>query len=147
MIQIDILSVSLRWLIKKMFLISTNLSLSTTNKEVNRGFVWDNPVPDIWLSVWLNFLSSCWLSLVAFGKFSFQNLLLNQLFESDFCVVQPDTFYHHQVCEQATTKNRVFKSLVAASDTGKLQYILNSLKIGTFQPHFDKLFKSTLPAT
>ena len=37
-----------------------------------------------------------------------------------------------------STKNRVFISLVGPSETGKSQLIYNWLKIGTFQPKFDK---------
>ena len=37
-----------------------------------------------------------------------------------------------------STKNRVFFSLVGPSETGKSQLIYNWLKIGTFQPKFDK---------
>ena len=37
-----------------------------------------------------------------------------------------------------STKGRVFISLVAISETGKSQPIYNWLKIGTFQPRFDK---------
>ena len=37
-----------------------------------------------------------------------------------------------------STKNRVFFSLVGPSETGKLQLIYNWLKLGTFQPKFDK---------
>ena len=39
-----------------------------------------------------------------------------------------------------STKNRVFTSLVGPSETGKSQLIYNWLKIGTFQPKFDKIF-------
>ena len=39
-----------------------------------------------------------------------------------------------------STKNRVFISLVGPSETGKLQLIYNWLKIGTFQPEFDKIY-------
>ena len=38
-----------------------------------------------------------------------------------------------------STKNRVFISLVGRSETGKSQLIYNWLKIGTFQPKFDKI--------
>ena len=38
-----------------------------------------------------------------------------------------------------STKNRVFISLVGPSETGKSQLIYNWLKIGTFQPKFDKI--------
>ena len=38
-----------------------------------------------------------------------------------------------------STKNRVFISLVGPSETGKSQLICNWLKIGTFQPKFDKI--------
>ena len=37
-----------------------------------------------------------------------------------------------------STKNRVFISLVSPSETGKSQFIYNWLKIGPFQPQFDK---------
>ena len=39
-----------------------------------------------------------------------------------------------------STKNRVFISLVGHSETGKLKPIYNWLKIGTFQPKFDKIY-------
>ena len=39
-----------------------------------------------------------------------------------------------------STKNRVFISLVGPSETGKSQFIYNWLKIGTFQPKFDKIY-------
>ena len=38
------------------------------------------------------------------------------------------------------TKNRVFIPLVGPSKTGKWQLIYNWLKIGTFQPKFDKIY-------
>ena len=41
-----------------------------------------------------------------------------------------------------STKNRVFISLVGPSETGKSQLIYNWLKIGTFQPKFDKIYFS-----
>ena len=37
-------------------------------------------------------------------------------------------------------KNRVFISLFGPSGTGKSQLIYNWLKIGTFQPKFDKIY-------
>ena len=39
-----------------------------------------------------------------------------------------------------STKNRVFISLVGPSKTGKLQLIYNCLKVGTFEPKFDKTY-------
>ena len=39
-----------------------------------------------------------------------------------------------------STKSRVFISLVGPSETGKSQLIYNWLKIGTFQPKFDKIY-------
>ena len=38
------------------------------------------------------------------------------------------------------TKNRVFISLVGPSETGKSQNLYIWLKIGTFQPKFDKIY-------
>ena len=39
-----------------------------------------------------------------------------------------------------STKNRVFISLVGLSETGKSQLIHKWLKVGTFQPKFDKIY-------
>ena len=39
-----------------------------------------------------------------------------------------------------STKNRVFFSLVGPVETGKPQLNYNWLKIGTFQPKFDKIY-------
>ena len=39
-----------------------------------------------------------------------------------------------------STKNQVFISLVGPSETGKSQLIYNWLKIGIFQPNFDKIY-------
>ena len=39
-----------------------------------------------------------------------------------------------------STKNRVYTLLVGPSQTGKTQLIYNWLKIGTFQPKFDKIY-------
>ena len=39
-----------------------------------------------------------------------------------------------------SAKNRVLLSLVGPSDTGKSQFLYNCLKIGTFQPKFDKIY-------
>ena len=39
-----------------------------------------------------------------------------------------------------STKNRVFISLVGSTETGKSQLIYTWLKIGTFQPKFDKIY-------
>ena len=41
-------------------------------------------------------LSLCWSSLVAFGEFTFQKLLTNQLFGLEIFAVRQDTFYLHQ---------------------------------------------------
>ena len=39
-----------------------------------------------------------------------------------------------------STKNRVFYSFVDSSEIGKLHPVYNWLKIGTFQPKFDKIY-------
>ena len=39
-----------------------------------------------------------------------------------------------------STRNPVFISLVGPSETGKSQLIYNCLKVGTFQPKFDKIY-------
>ena len=38
--------------------------------------------------------------MAAFGEFTFQKLVTNQLFELDFCAVRQDTFYPRQDYEQ-----------------------------------------------
>ena len=55
--------------------------------------------------------------MVAFGEFTFQELVTNQLFGLEFCAVQQDTFDPRQDFEQVNFyKNRVFISLVGPSD-------------------------------
>ena len=48
-------------------------------------------------------LSFCWLSLVAFGEFTFEKLVTNQQFGLESCVLRQDTFYLHQDYEQTIT--------------------------------------------
>ena len=117
------------------------MTLTTTINRENLGPVWDKPVPDRWLCFSPNFLSFCWSSSVVFGEFTFQKLVTNQLFGSEFCAVRQDTFYPHQGLNKLISrKNRVFTSLVGPSETGKLQLLYNWLKVGTFQPKFDNFF-------
>ena len=67
--------------------------------------------------------------------------MTNQLFGLEFCAARQDTFYPHQDYEKVNFyKYRVFISLVGPSETGKSQLIYNWLKIGTFQPKFDKIY-------
>ena len=67
--------------------------------------------------------------------------MTNQLFGLEFCAVRQDTFYPHQVYEQVNFyKKSSFISLVGPSETGKSQLIYKWLKIGTFQPKFDKIY-------
>ena len=80
-------------------------------------------------------------SLVAFGEFTFQKLVTNQLFGLEVCAVRQDIFYPRQVNEQSNFyKSRVFISLVGPSETGKSEPLYNWLKIGTFQPKFVKIY-------
>ena len=69
--------------------------LTTKLKKENRCLFLDKPVPDLWLYFCRNFLASCCLSWVAFGEFTFRNVMTNELFRWEFCVVQKDTFYYH----------------------------------------------------
>ena len=82
--------------------------------------------------------------MAAFGEFTFQKLVTNQLFGLEFCAVRQDTFYPRQDAKimnmLISTKNRAFISLVGPSETGNSQLIYNWLKIGTFQPKFDKIY-------
>ena len=83
----------------------------------------------------------CWSSLDAFGEFTPQKLVTNQLFGLEFCAARQDTFYPHQGYEQVNFyKKSSFFSLVGPSETGKSQLIYNWLKIGTFQPKFGKMY-------
>ena len=67
--------------------------------------------------------------------------MTNQQFGLEFCAVRQDTFYPHKIMNKLIcTKNRVFIPLVGPSETGKSQLIYNWLKIGTFQPKFDKIY-------
>ena len=77
----------------------------------------------------------------AFGEFTSQKLVTNQLFELDFCAVRQDIFYPHQDYEQnKLSKKLSFFSLVCPSETGKSQLIYNWQKAGTFQPKCDKIY-------
>ena len=67
--------------------------------------------------------------------------MTKQLFGLQFCAVRQETFYPHQDYEHVNFyKQRGFISLVGPSETGKSQFIYNWLKIGTFQPKFDKIY-------
>ena len=77
----------------------------------------------------------------AFGEFTSQKLVTNQLFRLDFCAVQQVTFHLHQGYEQVNFyKESSLFSLVDPSESGKSQLIYNWLKIGTFQLNFDKIY-------
>ena len=117
------------------------MSLTTTIEKEILGPVWDKPVPDRWLCFCPTFLSFCWSSSVAFGEFTFQKLVTNQLFGLEFCAVQLDPFCLHQkvMNKLISTKNHVFISLVGPSNSGKTYLIQEWLKVTTFQPKFDKV--------
>ena len=67
--------------------------------------------------------------------------MTNQLFGLEFCAVWQDTFYPHQGYEQVNFyKKSSLISLFGPSETGQSQLIYNWLKIGTFQPKFDKIY-------
>ena len=79
--------------------------------------------------------------MAAFGEFTFQKLVTNQLFGLEFCAVRQDTFNPRQDYEHVNfyKKNEsLFHWLVLQ----KLENICNCLKIGTFQPKFDKNYFS-----
>ena len=67
--------------------------------------------------------------------------MTNQLFGLEFCAVQQDTFYPHQGYEQVNFYKKSSLYFIGWSpETGKSQLIFNWLKIGTFQPKFDKIY-------
>ena len=74
--------------------------------------------------------------MAAFGEFTFQKLVTNQLFGLEFCAVRQDTFNPHHDYEQVD----FYKKSLFHSESGKSQLIYNWLKIGTFQPKFDKFY-------
>ena len=100
----------------------------------------------VFLSQLFNF---CWLYLVAFGEFIFQKRVLNQLFGWESCVLQQDTFHPRQDYEQVTFYKRSHLYIIGWSvRDGNSQLIYNWLKIGIFQPKFDKIYiLSIFPAT
>ena len=67
---------------------------------------------------------------------------MNQLFGLKHCAVRQDRFYLHQDCEQVNfyKKSSLYFIGVALSESGKSQLLYNWLKIGTFQPKFDKTY-------
>ena len=70
-----------------------------------------------------------------------QKLVMNELFGLEFFAVRQDTFTLTQFMNKLISrKNRVFISLVGPSETEESQLIYIWLKIGTFQPNFDKLY-------
>ena len=69
--------------------------------------------------------------------------MTNQLFGLQICAVRQDTFYPHLTLNKLISiKNRVFISLVGASETGKSQFFYNYiwLKIGKFQSNLTTYF-------
>ena len=103
----------------------------------------DKPVPDRWLCFCPGFLSFCWSSLVVFGEFTFQKLQTNQQFWLGWIFLKCGRI--HFIFTKLTNmlisrKNRVFISLSGPSETGKSEFIYNWLRIGTFQPKFDKIY-------
>ena len=81
------------------------------------------------------------LLLIIFGYFWRIHLLTNQLFGLELCEVRQDTFYSRQDYGQVNFyKKSFFISFVGPPETGKSQLIYNWLKVGTFEPKFDKVY-------
>ena len=77
----------------------------------------------------------------AFGEFTSQKLVTNQLFGLEFCVVRQDTFYTHQDYEQVNFYRESSLYLIGWSlRNWKIAAYLQLVKIGTFQPKFDKIY-------
>ena len=67
--------------------------------------------------------------------------MTNLQFGLESCAVQQDTFYLHKSYEQVNFySNRISVSLVGLSVSGETYLIHDWLKVGTFQPKFDKNF-------
>ena len=79
--------------------------------------------------------------MVAFGEFTFEKRVTNQLFGLEFCAVRQDTFYPHQIYEQVSffKKSSLF-SIGWSFRNWKIATYLQLGEIGTFQPHFDKIY-------
>ena len=80
--------------ITKYYLMLVQQPLTTTIKRGNQ-----QTCSYRWLCFCPNSLSFCWSSVVAFGEFTFQKLVKNQLFGSEFGAVRQDTIHPHQDSE------------------------------------------------
>ena len=140
-IHFEKLSLRNRWLIKKVILIYLKLSLTTTIKKGNLGLLETN----------LFQIADC-VSVPTFCRFDdhlrlllenspFKNLWRINCLGWNFVQRGRIHFTLAKVMNKLiSTKNRVFISLVGPSESGKSQLIYNWLKIGTFQPKFDKRY-------
>ena len=145
------MSVAARWLIKKIFLSNpAGTVLDEKNRERNSRSCSGQTCSRFWLSFSPDSLSICWLSLAASGKFISQKLMTNQLL-SGFCVVQQDTFYHHQDYKQVKFYKKTRLQIIGPPiDLRRENH--NSVTIGsTLEPFKQKLtkliFSSRLLAT
>ena len=67
--------------------------------------------------------------------------MTNQLFEWEFCVVQQSTVHFRQHHERVNFyKSMCLYIVVGSNRDGKVNFFYNWLKIGTFQPKFDKIY-------
>ena len=145
-IQFEKLSPRNRWLIKKTILIQVEMSLTTTIKRGNLGPVWDEPVPDRWFCFRPNFCYFVDQLLLLLENSPLKNLWGINCLGWNFVLCSRIHFTLTKIMNKViSTKNRVFISLLGPSETGKMQLIYKWLKVGTFQPKFDRVFFINIP--
>ena len=120
-----------------------SIILDNINKtlEGDCGLFWDRPVLGLWLSLCPSFcnISEYLRSLLAntFG----QNLW--RIYNLRWNLVQCSSIlfaFSKGMNKLNSTKNRNFISLVVPSDSCKTFLIHERLRVGTFQPKFDKTY-------
>ena len=115
--------------------------MTTTIKRGNLGPVWDKPVPDRWLCLCPNCLSFFDHLRLLLENSPFKNLRRINCLGWNFVQCGRIHFTLAKIMNKLiSTKNWVFISLVDTFETGKSQLVYNCLKIGTFQPKFDKIY-------
>ena len=126
-------------LTKKIYLILSILSLTTTFKRKTRSVGFDNPVPNLWSSFvpsFCTFVDCLWLLL---ENTSSKKPVTNQLFGRKFCVVQLNSFPYRQDCEQVIFYKQSHLSIHGWSiRDNKVTFFCNWLKNRTFQRNWGK---------
>ena len=138
------MSVWASWLIKKKILISANLSLTTTIKKL-----WSCSRQTCSRCL-IVFLSQLFVILIIFG--CFWRIHLSKTCDetsvrvriwcsrAGYILKSPRLYTSLLLQKIASCRSVYITSLVGSSETGKSELINDWLKIGTFQPEFDKFY-------